>query len=39
MFNLKYNIYMQYKPQPIIPPIGYNPVDEYKRQLDEQGEP
>jgi hypothetical protein len=30
---------MQYEPQPINPPIGYNPIDEYNRQLNNQGEP
>ena len=38
MFNLKL-IIMQYKPEPLNPPIGYNPIEEYNRQLDKQGEP
>ena len=30
---------MQYIPKPIIPPKGYDPIAEYNRQLDNQGEP
>lgn len=29
---------MQYEPQPLNPPIGYNPIEEYHRDLDKQGE-